>query len=132
MMIRRFLRTAIVVAATILATSATAGAAQASHRDRIPPTAPYIVYSQGFYCMTFYIGVQRSTDNVTPQLALRYEVYTNGYLLATYADNGYNSAAWATLRLRTVGPQMVYVRAIDAAGNRSAPTRSNPITGYPC
>jgi hypothetical protein len=40
-----------------------------------------IGYAQGFYCLTLIIGVNRSTDNVTPQSQLRYEVFANGQFI---------------------------------------------------
>jgi len=45
------------------------------------PTTPIIGYAQGFYCLTLIIGVNRSTDNVTPQSQLRYEVFANGQFI---------------------------------------------------
>jgi hypothetical protein len=133
---RRSITAAILSSAlSVAAIAATSLAAAPAHAavDRTPPTAPYILYSQGFQCFTLYIGVQRSIDNRTPQLSLRYEVFANGASLGTYADNGYNSAAWATMYFRTPGPQPVYVRAIDRAGNKSARSNTNVIRAYgPC
>ena len=131
-MARRIVQAAAVATAAILSMAAMGGTAGAAVRDRTPPTASFLLYSQAFNCFTLYIGAQRATDNMTPQLALRYEVYIDGSLLTTYADNGYNSAAWATVKLRKLGLQYVSVRVIDRAGNRSVPTRANPITGYAC
>lgn len=47
-----------------------------------------------------------------------------GYL----SDHG--SGPWGILVLRHTGPNGITVQAIDAAGNRSAPTRSATVTGY--
>jgi hypothetical protein len=35
-------------------------------RRHDPPSAPRIVYVQGYYCLTIIVGVDRSTDNRTP------------------------------------------------------------------
>jgi hypothetical protein len=48
---RRRVRTAIVAAAAILFTSVTGTAALASGADTTPPTAPYIIYAQGYHCL---------------------------------------------------------------------------------
>ena len=73
---RRRARSATVAAATVLTLLPTGAAAQAAVRDTRPPTAPYIVYASGLRwiagCMPLTIGIQRSTDNATPQSALRY------------------------------------------------------------
>ena len=60
-------------------------------------------------------------------------MFANGVSLGTYADNGYNSAAWATLYFRSPGLHNVNARAIDAAGNRSALSNTNVVRAYgPC
>jgi hypothetical protein len=105
-------------------------AAQATRADRTPPTAPYIVYSQGFFCFTLYIGAQRVTDNVTPEPQLRYEAFANGRFIGLL-DRGSSSAAWGDLKLRDEGPNRVFVEAVDAAGNRSR-SNTNTVTGYDC
>jgi hypothetical protein len=129
---RRCVRAAILAASAIAATSLAGTPAQAA-ADRTPPSAPFILYSHGFQCFTLYFAVQRSTDNRTPQLQLRYQVFSDGIPLGTYADNGYNSAAWATLYFRSPGLHSVNARAIDAAGNRSALSNTNVVRAYgPC
>jgi hypothetical protein len=98
--------------------------------DRTPPSAPFIVYAQGFFCYTFYIGASRSTDDVTGEPQLRYEVFANGEFIGLL-DRGSPTTAWGNLKLRDEGPNLVFVEAVDAAGNRS---RSNigTVTGYDC
>ena len=67
----RLVRTIALAAVATLSTTLLAGtAASAAGADTTPPTTPLIGYAQGFYCLTLIIGVNRSTDNVTPQSQL--------------------------------------------------------------
>lgn len=104
--------------------------------DRTPPTAPYITYASGLRwtgeCLTPTLGLQRSTDNATPQSALTYEVFADGTLLGTLSDNGSYSAVWGVLHLRKAGPNTITAKAVDAAGNRSAASNAQAVTGYAC
>jgi hypothetical protein len=119
----------IVAAAAIFLTAAAGTAAWTAPADTTPPTAPRIVYARGFFCWTLYVGAMRSSDNVTPEPQLRYEVFANGQFIGLL-DRG-TTDAWGDLRLRVEGPNQIYVDAVDAAGNRS---RSNTatVTGYDC
>jgi hypothetical protein len=126
---RRVKMAAVLATGAMLLTVAT-GTALAASPDRTPPTAPFIVYSQGFFCFTFYIGVTRSSDNVTPEPELRYEAYANGEFIGLL-DRGSPSAAWGNLKLRDEGPNQVFVEVVDAAGNRSR-SNTNTVTGYDC
>lgn len=121
---------ATALTAAMLVTTGTGPAAQAAPTDRTPPTAPRIVYSQGFFCYTLYIGAQRVTDNVTPEPEIRYEVFANGRFIGLL-DRGNASAAWGNLKLNDEGPNQVFVEAVDAAGNRSR-SGTNTVTGYDC
>ena len=125
---RTKLVTIAAVAALLLAM--TTAPAQAAPVDRTPPTAPFIVYSQGFFCFTYYIGAQRVTDNVTPEPEIRYEVFANDRFIGLL-DRGSATTAWGNLKLIDEGPNRVFVEAVDAAGNRS---RSNTATatGFDC
>lgn len=122
-------RIAIVVIA-IISTLLTGAAASAAATDRTPPSTPLYGYAQGFYCLTLIIGVNRSTDNVTPQPQLRYEVFDDGVFIGSLTDQGQPSGPWGVLQLKHTGPNTVTVQAIDAAGNRSAPSRGAVVTGY--
>jgi hypothetical protein len=122
------LAAAAAVAAMFL-TPAASTAAQAA-ADTTPPAAPFIVYSQGFSCFTLYIGAQRSSDNVTPEPQLRYEVFANGRFIGLL-DRGSGSSAWGNLKLTATGPNAVFVEAVDTAGNRSR-SNTNTVTGYAC
>jgi hypothetical protein len=124
----RFVRRLAVVAAAVLPTLLMGTAASAATPDRTPPTAPQWGYAEGFYCLTLIVGVVPSTDNVTPQSQIGYVVYDDGVAIGSLVDRG--NGPWATLVLRHQGTNAVAVQAIDQAGNRSAFSRSVPVTGY--
>jgi hypothetical protein len=124
----RLVRRLAVVTAAILSTLFMSTAAAAATTDKTPPTAPLWGYAQGFYCLTLIVGVVPSTDNVTPQSQISYVVYDDGVSIGSLVDRG--NGPWATLVLRHTGTNMVAVQAIDLAGNRSAFSRSVPVTGY--
>jgi hypothetical protein len=133
---RRFLATAIVTAAAILSLAATSTPALAAGADTTLPTAPRIIYLQGYYCLTLIVGVDRSTDNQTPQAQLTYDVFADGRLIGSMVDQGSESGVWSIQHLTHTGPNTITVKAVDAAGNRSAPSTgpstTNVVTGYPC
>ncbi len=126
------LKLAVVVTAValLLAPAIGAGARPVRGGDRTPPSVPLIVYAQGFFCFTFYIGAQRVTDNVTPEPEIRYEVFANGQFIGLL-DRGSATTAWGNLKLIDEGPNEVYVEAVDAAGNRSRSSTAT-VTGYDC
>jgi hypothetical protein len=127
---RRKRLAALAVAATMLLVMAATPAQAGRRRDLIPPTAPVIVYSQGFFCFTYYIGAMRSSDNVTPEPQLRYEVFANDVFIGLL-DRGSPTTAWGNLKLIDEGPNTVYVEAVDAAGNR-ARSNTSTATGFDC
>ncbi|HKQ02435.1 MAG TPA: hypothetical protein VJ735_19110 [Actinomycetes bacterium] len=133
---RRLLGTAIVTAVAVLTLSATSAAALAAAPDRTPPSAPRIIYLQGYFCLTLIVGVDRSTDNRTPQSQLTYDVFADGRRIGSMADQGSESGVWSIQHLTHTGPNTITVRAVDAAGNRSAPSTgpstTNVATGFPC
>jgi hypothetical protein len=110
--------------------------ATAARADTTPPSAPRIVYLQGYYCLTLIVGVDRSTDNQTPQSQLTYDVFADGRRIGSMADLGSVSGVWSIQHLTHTGPNAVTVRAVDAAGNRSAPSTgpstTNVVNGFPC
>ena len=124
----RILRRLAVVAVAVLSTLLMGTAATAATPDRTPPTAPLWGYAEGFYCLTLIVGAVQSTDNVTPQSQLKYTVYDDSVAIGSLVDRG--NGPWATLVLRHSGTNYVAVQAIDAAGNRSAFSRSVPVNGY--
>jgi hypothetical protein len=122
---------AAVAILTTLLTGTAAGAARGA--DRTPPTAPFIGYAEGFQCTMLIIGINRSTDAVTPQSQLRYQVYSDGVPLeAPLTDNGNSAGVWAVMHFQTLaaGYHTVAVRAIDKAGNRSALSNADLVREY--
>jgi hypothetical protein len=115
---------AVAVLSTLLIGTTSASAASV---DRTAPTAPQFGYAEGFYCQTLIIGDMHSTDNVTPQAQLGYKVYDEGVYIGSLADG---NGAWAFLQLTHTGTNLVTVRAVDAAGNSSAPSRAVSVWGY--
>jgi chitodextrinase len=90
----------------------------ADPNDTTPPTTPANLTNNG---MTFEDGEtwlfwEQSTDNVTPQSLIQYEVYANGVLDRTLVGRG------ETVLYGTVGMINTFqVIAVDEASNRSAP-----------
>ena len=129
---------AIAVPAALVAVAGSASPALAWTRDTTPPTSPFLSYAQGYYCGVLIVGMTRATDNVTPQAQLRYEVFIDGAPFGPAVDQGSDSGVWAWFQPSTGGPTLspgqhtVTVKARDAAGNWSAPSRSWPVTGYAC
>src|SRR5215475_1146826 len=113
----RLVRTALVTAVAVLTTLFTGTAASAASTDTTPPSPPLFGYAEGFYCHTLIIGVIESTDNVTPQSAIRYEAFDEGVDIGPLVDRG--NGPWGVLVLTHTGPNTVNVQAIDEAGNRS-------------
>ena len=70
---------------------------------------------------------EASTDNVDPQVALRYDVYVNGILRPeSTVTGGTSTVAYAAVE----GSNKFDVYAVDTAGNRSAPaTVTMDLTG---
>ena len=132
-------RIAAVAAAAIGLAVAAGTPALASGRDTTPPTAPFLSYAQGYYCGVLIVGMERSTDNVTPQSQLKYEVFVDGKPFGPAVDQGSESGVWAWFQGPSVpgpvlspGPHTVTAKAQDAAGNWSASSNADPVTGYRC
>jgi len=125
----RLVRTMILATVAILSTLL-AGTAASAAADRTPPSTPFIGYAQGFQCLTVILGVNRSTDNVTPSAELTYEAVADGVLIGTMTDKPNSTGAWGVLQLPHPGSNTVTVRAIDAAGNRSAVSNTRVVHGY--
>jgi len=123
---------AIATAAALLGVAAPGTPAAAARADRTPPTAPFLSYTSPWGCMQIAVGMNRSTDNATPQANLRYEVFANGVRLGTLTDRGHVSGVWGTMRIIRAGTNQVTARAVDAAGNRSAPSRTLTATQAAC
>ena len=125
----------IITVAAILFISAPATVTLATDADTTPPTAPDLGYVSGLQWLgpcQVTVGISRSTDDVTPQSALTYEVFADGVYLGTLIDRGTYSGVWGTLILNHGGSNTITAKAVDAAGNRSAPSNAGVITGYGC
>jgi hypothetical protein len=135
-MFRHLTRAAIVAVAAILPLLATGAAAQATHRDTTPPTVPSIGYISTLRwtgdCWTVTLSVSRSADNVTPQPVLTYDVFADGAYIGTLVDRGHPAGSWGVLYLNHDGPNAITARAVDAAGNRSAPSSPKFADPYAC
>jgi len=128
---RRLARVMTVAAVATLSALLTGTPARAA--VDAPPTAPTWGYAEGFQCTMLIVGINKSTDDVTPQSQLRYQVYSDGVPLeAPLADTGYQYGVWAVMHFTTqaAGYHTVTVRAIDAAGNLSAPSRPVSVREY--
>src|SRR5205823_10485429 len=91
---------------------------------------------QGYYWGVLIVGMDRSTDNVTPQSQLKYEVFIDGLPFGPAVDQGSESGVWAWFQGPSVpgpvlspGQHTVTAKAQDAAGNWSAPSKAQPVTG---
>jgi hypothetical protein len=126
--------------ATATGLVAAAGTPALASGDTTPPTAPHLTYYQGYYCGVLIVGMDRATDNVTPQPQLKYEVFIDGKPFGPAIDQGSESGVWAWFQGPSVpggpvlspGPHTVTAKAQDAAGNWSAPSQAEPVTGYRC
>jgi hypothetical protein len=133
----RHLRSVVtVLTAVIMAVLVGGAAARAASGDQTPPTAPYINYASGLKwlggCLPLTVGIMRSSDNATPQSGLTYQVFADGVLIGSLTDRGAFSGVWGVLTLRHAGRNLITARAVDAAGNRSALSNTQVVTGYDC
>jgi len=135
---RPLIRVAVCGSALLMATLAARAPALATTSDTTPPTSPFLSYAQGYYCGVLIVGMDRAHDNVTPQPQLTYEVFVDGAPFGPAIDQGSESGVWAWFQPSTGGPTLapgqhtVTVKARDAAGNWSAPSRSLAVTGHRC
>jgi len=129
----RLIRIAVTVATGIVSAVAAGTPALAAGRDTSPPTAPYLIYYQGYNCGQLIVGMMSSTDNVTPQSQLRYEVFADGTLIGPAPNTG-GAQVWAWFQndVLTPGSHTITVKAEDAAGNWSARSNAGVVTGYAC
>jgi chitodextrinase len=91
--------------------------APADASDTTPPTTPSNLSGDSSSAdAETSLSWGQSTDNVTPQSLIQYEIYVNGVLDHTLVGRG------RTVVYGTVGMTNIFeVIAVDAAGNRSAP-----------
>ncbi len=112
---------------------AIAGTSANDDQLNAPPTAPVLSYAQGYNCGQLIAGMMRSTGNVTPQPKLRYEVVSDGAPIGSAVDQGSESGVLAWLHgVLAPGLHPITVKAEDAAGNWSAASSGDVVTGYAC
>lgn len=130
----RLIPTTIAVAAAALSSTLAAGTPAHAGADTTPPTVSILDYAEGYHCGTLITGSLRSTDNVTPQSQIRYEVFADGKPIGPELDQGDESGVWAWFQndVLTPGLHTITVKAEDLAGNWSAPSNADVVTGYAC
>jgi chitodextrinase len=90
---------------------------QPDPNDHTPPSTPTNLWENDFGDAEFWLNWTESTDNITPQDFIRYDVYLNGELSDIKVGSGANSVNYGNFgEFNTVE-----VFAIDEAGNESAP-----------
>lgn len=90
---------------------------QPDPNDHTPPSTPTNLSENDFGDAEFWLSWTESTDNVTPQDFIRYDVYVNGELSDIQFGTGANSINYGNFgEFNTVE-----VIAVDEAGNESAP-----------
>jgi hypothetical protein len=82
--------------------------------DVTPPTQPSSVQAFGYGDLEMQVWWTASTDNVTPQKVIVYEIYVNGKHENTAIGTNMTPSAYGV-----AGSNVVTVIAIDEAGNRS-------------
>jgi chitodextrinase len=90
---------------------------EADPNDHTPPTTPTNLGESHFGDAEFWLSWTESTDNVTPQDFIRYDVYVNGVLSDVQVGSGARSINYGN----SGQSNTVEVIAVDEAGNQSAP-----------
>jgi chitodextrinase len=91
----------------------------ADPNDHTPPTTPTGLSENDFGDAEFWLSWNESTDNVTPQDFIRYDVYVNGVFSDVLVGTGARSINYGNFgEVNTVE-----VIAVDEAGNASAPAK---------
>lgn len=91
--------------------------AQPDPNDHTPPSSPTNLNEMHFGDGEFWLSWTESTDNVTPQDFIRYDVYVNGVLSDIQFGSGANSINYGNFgQFNTIE-----VIGVDEAGNESEP-----------
>lgn len=99
-----------------LSNAVTVTTPQPDPNDHTPPSTPTNLSENDFGDAEFWLSWTESTDNVTPQDFIRYDVYVNGELSDIQVGTGANSINYGNFgEFNTVE-----VIAVDEAGNESA------------
>jgi hypothetical protein len=98
--------------------SAAVSATTAPSTDVTPPSAPANLHVSDQYCGEVRVTWTQSTDDQDPQSAIRYRIFINGALdpLGTPIGVG------RTITYGVDGENAFVLRAVDSAGNVSAPS----------
>ena len=96
--------------------SAPVSATTAASTDVTPPSAPTNLFVDDQYCGEVGVRWTQSTDDQDPQSAIRYRNFINGVLDVTPIGTD------RTITYGVDGNNTFVVRAIDSAGNVSAPS----------
>ena len=102
--------------------SAPVSATTLASTDVTPPSAPRDLFVSDNWCGEVGLQWTQSTDDQDPQSALRYRIFINGTVDPLGDARGVGR--WITYGVD--GANTFVLRAIDSAGNVSAP--SNPFT----
>jgi hypothetical protein len=98
--------------------------------DVTPPSAPTnvrVVADQG--CAEVWLGWTQATDDTDPQSAIEYEIYVNGVLSPLPVSAGVDTDfVYGT----AFGENTFVVKAVDRAGNTSAPSNEATAFLWPC
>jgi hypothetical protein len=97
--------------------SVTVTTPQPDPNDHTPPSTPTNLGENHFGDGEFWLSWTESTDNVTPQDFIRYDVYVNGALSDVQVGSGAQSINYGNFGESNT----VEVIAVDEAGNESAP-----------
>jgi hypothetical protein len=90
--------------------------------DKTPPTQPSSVQAFGYGDLEMQVWWNTSTDAVTPQHVIVYEIYVNGIHENTAIGKNMTPTAYGV-----AGENEVTVIAIDEAGNRSVAGRTTIV-----
>jgi hypothetical protein len=90
---------------------------QPDANDHAPPSTPMHLGENDFGDAEFWLSWAESTDNVTPQDFIRYDVYVNGELSDIQVGSGAQSVNYGNFGETNT----VEVIAVDEAGNKSPP-----------
>jgi chitinase len=107
--------------------SAPASATTAASTDVTPPTAPTNLFVSDRYCGEVRVTWTQSTDDQDPQSAIRYRIFING-VLDPFTPIGTDR----TITYGVDGSNTFVLRAVDSAGNVSAPSNAFTIVLDDC
>lgn len=97
--------------------------------DTTPPTTPANLRGSDQGCGELRMTWNQSTDNVDPQVDIRYDIFVNGIARPESTVHGIGGTiAYAV----AAGTNTFEVFAIDSAGNRSAPASITLQMSPPC